>query len=113
YSKWKDTSGNFWLYGGYDGDNSIYSDMWSYNPHTYQWTWMSGQDGVNQTGSAGSFCESGENFYPQARWENRACWTDSNNNFWMFDGTADRWYEEMLNDLWVYNSTQNKWTFIK
>ncbi len=45
---WTDTAGNVWLLGGYGYDSlvadarSFLNDLWTYNPTTRQWTWVSG-----------------------------------------------------------------------
>src|ERR1017187_839476 len=41
YAKWKDSYGNFWLFGGADTTGGR-NDLWRYNPITNVWTWMSG-----------------------------------------------------------------------
>src|ERR1035437_4048879 len=46
YGKWKQSNGDFWLFGGYDGNNPL-NDMWRYDPTTNDWTWMSGTNLVN------------------------------------------------------------------
>ena len=51
---WTDSSGDFWLFGGYDyyigysdnencSNNYLYlNDLWEFNLSTNEWTWMSG-----------------------------------------------------------------------
>ena len=43
---WTDSSGNFWVFGGAvqeaNGSNGELNDLWEFNPHTNQWTWMGG-----------------------------------------------------------------------
>src|SRR6185436_1277640 len=49
-----DHNGIFWMYGGYEHSNSkFYSDLWSYDPSTNIWTWMSGQTANLYTGMFG------------------------------------------------------------
>src|SRR5207244_4005459 len=37
YPKWKDSQGNFWLFGGWNA-GSVYNDLWRYSPATNEWT---------------------------------------------------------------------------
>src|SRR5512137_52294 len=43
---WLDSSGRFWLFGGYGYDSVGFrgrlNDLWSYDPVTAVWTWGSG-----------------------------------------------------------------------
>lgn len=119
---WKDSGGNFWLYGGGDEltPNSInnsdgeLNDLWEFNLSTNQWALMGGSF---QT-LCGIYCSSNENpVYgalgtpapgnnPGARFA-PAGWTDSNNNFWLFGGEPPPVEEEEIfqNDLWEYQPT--------
>src|SRR5579863_3795309 len=55
---WIDSSGNFWLFGGFGldsgGSGSSLNDLWKYNPTTNQWTWVGGSNIVNQLGVYGT-----------------------------------------------------------
>lgn len=114
---WTDTSGNFWLFGGSDGNNFL-NDLWNYdtsalNPGTYtttegQWTWVGGSDLVDQPGNYSS-----GTLLPGAR-TNAVTWTDGSGNFWLFGGYG---YDGQspptlgfLNDLWEY--TGGNWVFV-
>jgi len=114
---WTDTSGNFWLFGGSDGNNFL-NDLWKYNPSalspaTYtitegQWTWVGGSDLVDQPGNYSS-----GTLVPGAR-TNAVTWTDSSGNLWLFGGYG---YDGQstpilgfLNDLWEY--TGGNWVFV-
>ena len=110
YSRWVDCDGNLWFYGGNTWLTiSQRSDMWKYDPATNEYTWMNGLTTFNDAGEAGNFCESDSNFYPKARYENRACWRDNHGNFWMFGGFT---LSGTFNDLWVYSTTTNQWRFV-
>src|SRR6185436_1803826 len=39
--EWTDTSGMFWLYGGYAQTYHL-ANLWKYNPITNEWTWVKG-----------------------------------------------------------------------
>ncbi len=63
---WADTSGNIWLFGGFGLDSAgtgnagpppagaILNDLWEFNITTKQWTWVSGNNLANQTGTYGA-----------------------------------------------------------
>ena len=63
---WADTSGNIWLFGGFGLDSAgtgnagpppagaILNDLWEFNISTKQWTWVSGNNLANQTGTYGA-----------------------------------------------------------
>src|ERR1035437_5648592 len=91
YSKWKDNSGNFWMFGGLGGANfdQCYNDLWRYRPTTDKWTWMSGTNIVNDTGTTGTRCVPSVNNCPAARFETRSTWTRDCQNFLVFGGTSD------------------------
>lgn len=114
---WTDSTGNFWLFGGSDGNNFL-NDLWKYNPSaltpvTYtttegQWTWVGGSDLVDQPGNYSS-----GTLVPGAR-TNAVTWTDSSGNLWLFGGYG---YDGQgtpilgfLNDLWEY--TGGNWVFV-
>jgi hypothetical protein len=56
---WTDTSGNFWLFGGFgydaNGNDGNLSDLWEFNRSTNEWIWMGGSKTVPVTsnGSGG------------------------------------------------------------
>jgi len=113
YCKWKDNTGNFWFFGGDDG-NSSYNDMWMYNPATNEFTWMSGTNNPNDPGSSGALCTSSANYCPSSRFENRAFWTRgcNNQNFELYGGAFDPSGQTCYGDLWDYNVTTNVWTLM-
>src|SRR5208337_2934987 len=114
---WTDTSGNFWLFGGSDGNNFL-NDLWKYNPSglnpsSYtvtegQWILEAGSGFVDQPGNYTS-----GTLLPGAR-TNAVTWTDSSGNLWLFGGYG---YDGQstpilgfLNDLWEY--TGGNWVFV-
>jgi hypothetical protein len=112
---WTDNSGNFWLFGGSDGNNFI-NDLWEYNPSvlspsTYtttegQWTFVAGSAGVDQPGNYTT-----GTLVPGSR-TNAVAWTDAAGNFWLFGGFGYDGQSVLgfLNDLWEY--TGGKWVFV-
>ena len=108
YSHWKDSNGNFWLFGGAFNFFSR-NDMWRFNPTTNDWTWMSGTNITEDSGTSGTQCVPDTANIPTARWENRACWTRPCDNFELFGGSGQT---HRFNDLWNYNVSTNQWTWM-
>jgi PKD repeat protein len=107
YCVFKDKDENFWLFGGFISGTKR-NDLWKLDPATVEWTWISGTNQLNANGNAGIQCVADNGYYPEARGENRACWTDSCGNFWLFGGSS---FNGNLNDLWVYRPDSNDWTY--
>ena len=120
-SGWTDSSGNFWLFGGWTGnpstsDNGSLNDLWMFNPTSVEWRWMGGNSTAGTACSSINFtCEqppiygtlgtaaAGNN--PGGR-DQVAVWTDVNGNFWLFGGTLG--YNDInFNDLWEYQPSAN------
>jgi hypothetical protein len=103
---WKDTSNNFWLFGGYGfgstGRGDL-NDLWKFDGTN--WTWVSGD---NTTGSLGSYGTPGigdANNSPRSR-RSATTWTDSNGKFWLFGGATQG---NDLNDLWKFDGSNWIW----
>jgi hypothetical protein len=115
---WTDAAGNFWLFGGSDGNNFL-CDLWVYNhaglnPNNYttaegSWSFMGGLGTlVDQPGNYTS-----GTLFPGSR-TNPVTWTDASGNLWLFGGYG---YDSQnilgfLNDLWEFNTTSLKWSFV-
>jgi N-acetylneuraminic acid mutarotase len=131
-ASWKDSSGNFWLFGGYgllsNGDLGDMNDLWEFSPSTDQWTWMGGSPTVSscmryssedifceQTGSYGTLGTAAQGNIPPGR-SNASTWTDSTGNFWLFGGNS--WDQSQVfagiiyNDLWKFNPASGEWTWV-
>lgn len=108
---WVDTSGNFWLFGGFGfdgyGNSYILNDLWRYNPSTDEWTWMKGSDLTDQPGVYGTQGVADSANTPGAREETTANWVDQQNNLWLYGGLF------APDDLWKYNIANNEWTWVK
>jgi hypothetical protein len=120
---WTDASGNFWLFGGSDGNNFL-CDMWMYNhsalaPSTYQTkegAWSSFSPAV-----CGSFSDVPGSYstlpvYPGSR-TNPVTWVDGSGNLWLFggygyDGQSPNATLGFLNDLWKFSTATKTWTFV-
>jgi hypothetical protein len=104
-SSWKDNNDNFWLFGGAN-QNSRLNDMWMYNTGTNLWTWVSGTNFTNDSGTYAAYCDTSLNYVPAARKEARSCWVDECGNFWLYGGGLD-----FRNDLWSFNPLKLEWSF--
>ena len=116
---WKDYNGNVWVFGGGDGMNILYNDLWKWDG-TY-WTWFGGQlnhgdlafsnetgiykyqYGIKGLASPGNLPNSVES---------PSNWLDSKGNLWVFGGISyyHRGYRGYSNDLWKWDG--NYWTWI-
>jgi hypothetical protein len=111
YCSFKDAAGKFWFFGSGQDAGNLRNDLWMFDPATTIWTWMSGTNQLNNAGTAATPCIPDTNNAPSCRQENRARWSDSCGNMWIFGG--GRTIGSALNDLWVYRPDQNDWTFVK
>jgi hypothetical protein len=114
YSRWKDSGGNLWLFGGGDYlTNNYFNDMWRFNPSTNNWTWMHGSSALNPPGSYGTRCVAAASNVPPSRFESRGACADASGNFWMFGGGAGGGtIPEVWNDLWMFCTATNQWTWM-
>jgi hypothetical protein len=120
---WTDKSGNFWLFGGSNGNNFL-NDFWEYNPSGLnsgnytttegQWLWVGGSAVVDKPGNYSS-----GTLVPGSR-TNAVTWTDSLGNLWLFGGYGYDGQTTLcpvtgclgfLNDLWEYTTAGN-WVFV-
>ena len=109
---WIDSSGNFWLFGGYGYDSAgvagWLNDLWKYDGTN--WTWVSGANTVNQPGVYGTLNVADPANVPGSR-RNSVSWIDSSGNFWLFGGDG---YDAIgalgwLNGLWKFDGTNWIW----
>jgi N-acetylneuraminic acid mutarotase len=116
-ASWRDSGGKLWLFGGvgYDlaGNLGQLSDLWTYDPTTFQWTWISGSDTINQTGIYGTQGTASPSNIPGGNC-GASSWLDSNDKLWLFGGKG---YDSSgnlgsLNDLWKYDPTTLEWTWV-
>jgi hypothetical protein len=126
---WVDPSGNVWLFGGFGLDSAgtggpagaILNDLWEFNTTTNQWTWVSGGDLANQTGTYST--QATNNLFtplagdvPGSRW-GAVGWSDANSNLWLFGGwgygTATTDPTGFLSDIWEYQHSTGQWIWWK
>src|SRR5579862_4818006 len=117
-NSWTDSSGNFWLFGGVGYDASAatgyLNDLWHYSRSTGEWTWISGGNGDNTSGSYGTQGTASASNMPGAR-DSACSWIDASGNLWLFGGYG---YDSVgiaagyLNDLWQYSPNTGQWTWV-
>ena len=109
-SRWRDTSGNLWLYGGrnfFDRNGFYFGDLWQYSILLHQWRWEQG----SQQQNTGVIADSTGDNSPGAR-EAAATWVDSSNMLWLFGGYsfADNFFGNFFNDLWRFDISRGQWS---
>jgi N-acetylneuraminic acid mutarotase len=117
-SSWTDSSGNFWLFGGYGynstGSLGALNDLWRYSPSTGLWTWVSGGNTDNASGVYGTQGTAAAGNVPGARYS-ASSWIDSSGTLWLFGGYG---YDSTgavvryLNDLWQFSPSTGLWTWV-
>ncbi|MDB5281515.1 MAG: Kelch repeat type 2-containing protein, partial [Bacteroidota bacterium] len=107
---WVDSTGNLWLFGGYEASGGDYNDLWKYDVSTGIWTWMSGSQTSNDPGIYGTIGVPSVNNYPGSR-VNCVFWKDDGGNFWLSGGLRTSsgfiWYQ----DVWKFNPLTLEWTW--
>jgi N-acetylneuraminic acid mutarotase len=116
-SSWTDSSGDFWLFGGYGyasaGALASLNDLWRYSPNTGLWTWVSGGNAGNAGGAYGTQGTAAAGNVPGARYA-ASSWKDAAGNLWLYGGYG---YDSTgalgaLNDLWAFNPVSGQWTWV-
>lgn len=102
-SSWTDKNGDLWLFGGYGMDVSTtgyLNDLWRYRPSTNQWTWMKGDNSIDNMGVYGIQGLPDPANKSGAR-TGSVSWTDGSGNLWLFGGYGfDGASTGVLNDMW-------------
>ncbi len=108
-----DLSGNFWLFGGYGDDSANaqggdLNDLWEYSDG--EWTWVSGSNLTEQSGTYGSRGIAAPGNVPGARYQ-ALSWIDTSGNLWIFGGLGidSTGARGRLNDLWKYSAGEWTW----
>ena len=121
-TSWIDSSGNYWLFGGYGNDSTggsgFLNDLWEFNPTSKEWTWVSGSNTVTAgawglPGTYGALDTASSSSIPGGR-SDGAGWIDSSGNLWLFGGNGvdSAGVLGSLNDLWEFNPTTKEWTWM-
>jgi N-acetylneuraminic acid mutarotase len=113
---WIDSRGKLWLFGGYGRDSASWgwlNDLWTYDPTSLEWTWMSGGNTGNQAGAYGIQGTADPSNVPGGRYW-AVSWIDSQDKLWLFGGYGydSGGYLGQLNDLWEYDLTTHEWTWV-
>ena len=103
---WVDSSGNFWLFGGWGYGhistwNRRLNDLWKYDG--VNWTWVSGTILTDQPGVYGTKYIAHPDNIPGGR-DGSISWIDSSGNLWLFGGHGygSAGSSGWLNDLWKF-----------
>jgi N-acetylneuraminic acid mutarotase len=121
-SAWTDSTGNFWLFGGYGVDSAgnygELNDVWEFKPSTNEWVWVTGTStftGPNRgpSGVYGALQTPAAANTPGGR-DSSVSWTDSSGNLWLFAGEAVDAAGTFgtVNDVWEFNPSTYEWTWI-
>lgn len=108
-----DNDGNLMLFGGFgnaaSGSANSLNDLWKWDGTN--WTWLSGDNTVNQNGVYGTQGVASASNKPGSRY-GAACWVDNSGNFWLFGGIAYGTSGGLffMNDLWKWDGTN--WTWV-
>jgi Galactose oxidase, central domain len=115
--RWTDSSGNFWLFGGYGYDSAgtpgSLNDLWKFSTSTGEWTWENGSNIADQTGTFGTKGVAAPGNVPGARY-GAVGWVDSSGNFWLTAGTVSqaKGSGTLVYDLWKYSVSSGQWTLV-
>jgi hypothetical protein len=114
-STWSDGT-YLWLFGGYGyvaDEASPLNDLWRFNMNTKQWTWMSGDQAINEPAVYGIKGTASPENKPGSRYV-CSSWMDKNNELWLFGGYGnDAENTGYLNDFWKYSPATNEWVWVK
>ncbi len=85
--------------------------VWTVQPTSNVWTWVSGSNVTYQVGSYGTKGIAASTNVPAAR-SNAVSWIDSGNNLWLFGGNGvdASLFPYCFNDLWKFDG--NNWTWV-
>ena len=109
--EFRDQQGNLWLFGG---DNSLYADLWKFDPLTAEWTWMGGPGIPQACGNYGVKGVPAATNWPGSHAFGAYTFVDNSGNFWLFGG----WGLDVncvvgaLNDLWTLDLSTLTWTWM-
>lgn len=112
-----DAAGHFWLFGGYGqdvaGHKGWLNDLWTFDPSTLQWTWVSGSDTNGQSGTYGTKGTADAANAPGGRYMGIG-WLASDGVLWFFggEGLDSEGSRGLMNDLWTYGPSTGQWTWI-
>jgi len=102
-SCWQDSNEHFFILGGTEDDHSqsLRNDLWMYSKECNVWTWLNGDNTINDSGSFGVKGISSPSNQPHTRL-GALGWSSTNGNFYLFGGGGGTSLAETYNDLWRY-----------
>lgn len=111
-SAWCGTDGLFYLFGGAGkgatgATKGNLNDLWSYDPTSNSWTWLTGSSAVNGAATYGTLGVPSSLNTPGAR-SGATVVQDGTSNTLLFGGQG----AGAMNDLWRYDST-GEWVWLK
>jgi len=109
YSRFKDSNGNLWFFGGGDFSTNTFNDLWKYDVAANEWTWMHGSATPGSNGSISANCTFAATNDPSSRSEGRIAWSDHCGNFWLYGGARGGSDDTTWADLWYYKTGSNQW----
>lgn len=110
---WTGADGRFYLFGG-TGKGATgtakgnLNDLWSFDPYSYAWSWLTGKNSVGGVAVSGTMGIPSTANTPGARSGGSAI-ADGTSNTLLFGGQGSG----AMNDLWRYNEVTREWTWIK
>jgi Divergent InlB B-repeat domain/Galactose oxidase, central domain/Kelch motif len=112
---WVDSDGSLWLFGGYGysgtvGTYGTLNDLWKFDVHSWNWTWVKGSDQNNDYGDCGTQGVEDEANSPGSR-QGGYTWVDNDGTLWLFGGRVS--FSTYYNDLWKFNPTTENWTWVE
>ncbi|HPW17064.1 MAG TPA: kelch repeat-containing protein [Candidatus Aminicenantes bacterium] len=116
-ASWTGADGRFWLFGGfgYDGAGAKgrLNDLWTFDPVSGQWTWVSGSDAVEGPATYGTKGTAAAGNVPGAR-SMALGWADSGGLIWIFggNGLGASTTEGRLNDVWRFDPSTSEWAWM-
>ncbi len=115
-TSWMDENGDLWLFGGYGYDENnegVLNDLWKYNISSGNWTWLNGDNLIDQHAVYGNLGVAAATNKPGARYISSS-WVDAAGELWLFGGYGyDAVNQGYLNDLWKYSASVNQWIWVK
>lgn len=112
-SSWKGKDGKLYFFGGYMDGEGYLNDLWSFDPKTKMWVWLSGSKPPVKKDLAQNRIN--------APWEPifraySSQWVDAKGNLYLYGGAGigelGANYVTYYNDLWRYDPKVSRWTCI-
>jgi N-acetylneuraminic acid mutarotase len=110
---WTSSQGSLFLFGG-AGKGAVgtakgnLNDLWTYDPNSNTWTWLTGSNAINGVASYGTLMVASPTNTPGAR-SGAASWLDTSGVGYVFGGQGSA----ALNDLWSFDELSQHWIWSK